>query len=139
MMNVGDVNNRIIKDDRQMKFTKIIIQVAALYIFYMIGAWIERALHLPIPGSLIGMFLLFILLGLKFLPVKWFDFGAETLVDLMPFLLIPSIIGLMNYGSFFVHKGISLLLTVVVSTFLIIVAAGHTGQYFANRKEKEIQ
>lgn len=118
-----------------MKFTKIIVQVVALYVFYMIGTWIERALHLPIPGSLIGMFLLFALLSLKVLPLKWFDFGAETLVDLMPFLLIPSIVGLMNYGSFFVHQGMALVLTVVVSTFLIIVAAGHTGQYFAKRKE----
>ncbi|ENQ3105895.1 Putative effector of murein hydrolase LrgA, UPF0299 family [Bacillus sp. 491mf] len=122
-----------------MKFTKIIVQVAALYVFYMIGTWIGGTFHLPIPGSLIGMLLLFILLSLNVLPVKWFDFGAETLVDLMPFLLVPSIIGLMNYGSFFVSKGISLLITVVLSTFIIIVVAGHTGQYFANRKEKEIQ
>ncbi|MCM3735487.1 CidA/LrgA family holin-like protein [Bacillus cytotoxicus] len=122
-----------------MKFIKIIVQVAALYVFYMIGTWIGDTFHLPIPGSLIGMLLLFIVLSLKVLPVKWFDFGAETLVDIMPFLLVPSIIGLMNYGSFFMSKGISLLITVVVSTFLIIIVAGHTGQYFANRKEKEAQ
>ncbi|HDX9577276.1 TPA: CidA/LrgA family holin-like protein [Bacillus pseudomycoides] len=122
-----------------MKFIKIIVQVAALYVFYMIGTWIGDTFHLPIPGSLIGMLLLFIVLSLKVLPVKWFDFGAETLVDIMPFLLVPSIIGLMNYGSFFMNKGISLLITVVVSTFLIIIVAGHTGQYFANRKEKEAQ
>ncbi|WP_020061694.1 CidA/LrgA family holin-like protein [Bacillus sp. 123MFChir2] len=122
-----------------MNFTKIIVQVAILYVLYMIGTWIEGALHLPIPGSLVGMFLLLILLGLKVLPVKWFELGAETLVALMPFLLIPPTIGLMNYGSFFMNKGISLFITVVASTFLIIIVAGHTGQYLANRKEKETQ
>lgn len=139
MINVENVKNRIMKDDRQMKFTKIIVQVAALYMFNMIGTWIGEALHLPIPGSLIGMFLLLVLLGLKVLPVKWFELGAETLVALMPFLLIPPTIGLMNYGSFFMNKGISLFITVVASTFLIIIVAGHTGQYLANRKEKETQ
>ncbi|MDM5430399.1 CidA/LrgA family holin-like protein [Bacillus mycoides] len=122
-----------------MKLTKILVQIAALYVFYMVGNWVQEMLNLPIPGSLIGMFLLLVLLSLKVLPVKWFDLGAETLVAIMPFLLIPPTLGLMNYGAFFMSKGISLFITVVASTFLIIIVAGHTGQYLANRKEKEAQ
>ncbi|GCF80267.1 CidA/LrgA family holin-like protein [Bacillus cereus] len=120
-----------------MKFTKILVQIAALYVFYMVGTWVQEMLSIPIPGSLIGMFLLLVLLSLKVLPVKWFDLGAETLVAIMPFLLIPPTLGLMNYGAFFMSKGISLFITVVASTFLIIIVAGHTGQYLANRKERE--
>ena len=120
-----------------MKFTKILVQIAALYVFYMVGTWVQEMLNIPIPGSLIGMFLLLVLLSLKVLPVKWFDLGAETLVAIMPFLLIPPTLGLMNYGTFFMSKGISLFITVVASTFLIIIVAGHTGQYLANRKERE--
>ncbi|EJP86764.1 holin-like protein [Bacillus cereus VD142] len=122
-----------------MKLTKILVQIAALYVFYMVGNWVQEMLNLPIPGSLIGMFLLLVFLSLKVLPVKWFDLGAETLVAIMPFLLIPPTLGLMNYGAFFMSKGISLFITVVASTFLIIIVAGHTGQYLANRKEKETQ
>ncbi|MGE6347106.1 CidA/LrgA family holin-like protein [Bacillus mycoides] len=122
-----------------MKLTKILVQIAALYVLYMVGNWVQEMLNLPIPGSLIGMFLLLVLLSLKVLPVKWFDLGAETLVAIMPFLLIPPTLGLMNYGAFFMSKGISLFITVVASTFLIIIVAGHTGQYLANRKEKETQ
>ncbi|WP_242292596.1 CidA/LrgA family holin-like protein [Bacillus cereus group sp. BfR-BA-01441] len=120
-----------------MKFTKILVQIAALYVFYMVGTWVQEMLNIPITGSLIGMFLLLVLLSLKVLPVKWFDLGAETLVAIMPFLLIPPTLGLMNYGAFFMSKGISLFITVVASTFLIIIVAGHTGQYLANRKERE--
>ncbi|MCU5239432.1 CidA/LrgA family holin-like protein [Bacillus cereus] len=120
-----------------MKFTKILVQIAALYVFYMVGTWVQEMLNIPIPGSLIGMFLLLVLLSLKVFPVKWFDLGAETLVAIMPFLLIPPTLGLMNYGAFFMSKGISLFITVVASTFLIIIVAGHTGQYLANRKERE--
>jgi len=122
-----------------MKFTKILVQIAALYVFYMVGTLVQEMLNIPIPGSLIGMFLLLVLLSLKVLPVKWFDLGAETLVAIMPFLLIPPTLGLMNYGAFFMSKGISLFITIVASTFLIIIVAGHTGQYLANRKEKETQ
>ena len=40
-----------------MKFTKILVQIAALYVFYMVGTWVQEMLNIPIPGSLIGMFL----------------------------------------------------------------------------------
>lgn len=122
-----------------MKLTKILVQIAALYLFNVVGTWIQQALGLPIPGSLIGMGLLFLVLCFKILPIKWFEFGAETLIAIMPFLLVPSTLGLMNYGSFFMGQGMSLCLTVIASTFLIIIAAGHTGQYLANRKEKEVE
>lgn len=48
-----------------MKFTKILVQIAALYVFYMVGTWVQEMLNIPIPGSLIGMFLLLVLLSLK--------------------------------------------------------------------------
>ncbi len=53
----------------------------------MVGTWVQEMLNIPIPGSLIGMFLLLVLLSLKVLPVKWFDLGAETLVAIMPFFI----------------------------------------------------
>lgn len=83
------------------------------------------------------MFLLFSLLSANMLPLRWFEMGGETLLAVMPFLLLPSTVGLMNYGSFFLQKGGSLFATTVISTFLIIIIAGHTGQYLANRKEKK--
>ncbi|KOS24154.1 holin-like protein [Bacillus anthracis] len=120
-----------------MKFTKILVQIAALYVFCLVGTWVQGVFHFSMPGSLIGMFLLLVLLSLKVLPVKWFDLGAETLVAIMPFLLIPPTLGLMNYGAFFMSKGISLFITVLACTFLFFIVAGHTGQYLANRKERE--
>jgi len=117
---------------------KMILQIGLLSIFYVIGTWIQQAFQLVIPGSLIGMFLLFGLLSANVLPLRWFELGGETLLAVMPFLLLPSTVGLMDYGSFLMQKGGSLFVTTVISTFLIIVIAGHTGQYLANRKEKKM-
>jgi holin-like protein len=121
-----------------VKLGKTIVQIGFLSVFYMLGTWIQGVFHLAIPGSLIGMFLLVGVLELKLLPVQWFELGGETLIAILPFLLLPSTVGLMNYGSFFLHKGVSLFITIIISTVLIIVIAGHTGQYLANRKEKNI-
>ncbi|MFD3446498.1 CidA/LrgA family holin-like protein [Microbacteriaceae bacterium 4G12] len=117
---------------------RIILQIALLYIVYFFGSCIQQILHLALPGSLIGLFLLFALLGLKVLPISWFERGGETLVVITPFLLLPSTVGLMNYGSFLLHQGVTLFITIIISTFLIIVFAGHTGQYLANREEKKV-
>lgn len=117
---------------------KIILQIGLLSIFYVIGACIQQAFQFVIPGSLIGMFLLFGLLSANVLPLRWFESGGETLLAVMPFLLLPSTVGLMEYGSFLMQKGVNLFVTTVISTFLIIVIAGHTGQYLANRKEKKV-
>ncbi|WP_078414811.1 CidA/LrgA family holin-like protein [Priestia abyssalis] len=121
-----------------MKIGKIILQIGLLSIFYAIGTWIQQTFQLVIPGSLLGMFLLFGLLSAKLLPLRWFELGGETLLAVMPFLLLPSTVGLIDYGSFLLQKGVNLFVTTVISTFLIIVIAGHTGQYLANRKEKKI-
>ncbi|HWO96920.1 MAG TPA: CidA/LrgA family holin-like protein [Bacillus sp. (in: firmicutes)] len=120
-----------------MKIGKIILQIGLLSIFYVIGTWIQQAFHLMIPGSLIGMFVLLGLLSVKALPLHWFELGGETLLAIMPFLLLPSTVGLMDYGAFLLQKGVNLFATTIISTFLIIVIAGHTGQYLANRKEKK--
>ena len=32
-----------------MKFTKILVQIAALYVFYMVGTWVQEMLNIPIP------------------------------------------------------------------------------------------
>lgn len=123
---------------KELKIGAIILQVGLLSIFYILGSWIQQALHLVIPGSLIGMFLLLGMLSVKLLPLRWFELGGEKLMAIMPFLLLPSTVGLMQYGSFLVQKGGGLFVTAMISTLLIIIVAGHTGQYLARRREKDV-
>ena len=75
-------------------------QVGVLYVFSLVGTWIQGVFHLSMPGSLIGMLMLFLLLSIRILPLKWFEEGAEKLIVFLPLFLIPSTTGLMKYGSF---------------------------------------
>ncbi|BCJ88398.1 hypothetical protein skT53_33830 [Effusibacillus dendaii] len=45
-----------------MKIMKIIAQIAFLYAVSFVGDWLHNLLHLPIPGSIIGFFLLLVAL-----------------------------------------------------------------------------
>ncbi len=84
-----------------MKYVTLLLQVGVLYVFSLVGTWIQGVFHLSMPGSLIGMLILFLLLSTRVLPLKWFELGAEKLIVFLPLFLIPSTTGSWNTGLFF--------------------------------------
>ncbi|WP_079528469.1 CidA/LrgA family protein [Halobacillus hunanensis] len=119
-----------------MKTLKIIIQIALLYIFYMVGNWISAQLHLPIPGSIVGVVLLLAALIIGICPVHWVETGSGFLLAYLPLLFIPATVGVMNYFHLFAGSGILLIVIIVVSTLFTMITAGHTSQFLAKRSAK---
>ncbi|OKL35476.1 CidA/LrgA family protein [Domibacillus mangrovi] len=118
-----------------MKFIKVILQMVLLYIFYIGGVWLSDRLHLPLPGSIIGLLLLWTALMLKICPLNWIESGANFILSYLPLFFIPATVGVMNYFHVFAGKGILLILIVVFSTLITMAIAGYTSQYFAGREE----
>ncbi|WP_255446756.1 CidA/LrgA family holin-like protein [Bacillus sp. SH5-2] len=104
-----------------MKYVTLLLQVGVLYIFSLVGLWIQEVFQLSMPGSLIGMLILFLLLSTRILPLRWFELGAEKLIVFLPLFLIPSTTGLMEYGSFLFSKGSIIFLLVVASTVVTLI------------------
>jgi holin-like protein len=124
-----------------MKVIRIILQIAILYAFSMIGEAVHHMLHLPIPGSIIGLILMLICLTRKVIPVKLIEDGASFLLSFLPLLFIPAMAGVMNYPSLLSSRGAILFLIIVLSTIVTMAAAGTASQLLekkANkRKEKQ--
>lgn len=120
-----------------MNIIKVILQICGLYIFYMIGTWIQHISHLPIPGMIIGMLLLFLCLLTGIIKSQWLESGADFLITILPLLFLPSVIGVMKYGSFFIHKGLILVLLVVVNTILVMILGSLISQTLAKRATKK--
>lgn len=118
-----------------MKYVMLLLQVGVLYIFSLVGTWIQGVFHLSMPGSLIGMLMLFLLLSIRILPLKWFEEGAEKLIVFLPLFLIPSTTGLMEYGSFLLSKGSSIFLLVVASTVVTLIVSGYISQLVVTSKK----
>ncbi|MBM7684042.1 holin-like protein [Pullulanibacillus pueri] len=97
------------------------------------GTWIQSFLRLPIPGSVIGMLLLFLFLMTGIIPKKGLESGAAFLLRYLPLILLPSVIGVMKYGHFFLHKGLLLVLLVIMNTFIIIGISSWCSQWLAMR------
>ncbi|MEW4369656.1 CidA/LrgA family holin-like protein [Paenibacillus kandeliae] len=120
-----------------MKLFKIIIQIALLYAFAWLGGMIQQWLHLSIPGSILGLLLLFVLLLCRVVPVSWIETGSNTLLFYLPLFFVPATVGVVNHLDLFVGKGLLLVAVVIISTAITIVIAGHVSQWLAIRMEKK--
>ncbi|MBW7475839.1 CidA/LrgA family holin-like protein [Paenibacillus oenotherae] len=112
-----------------MKIITIIVQIGILYLFYLAGEWVQELLSLTLPGSILGLLLLWAALLCKLLPAKWIDSGANFIQSYLPLIFIPATIGIMNYFNIFAGKGMLLILVVIASTLITMVAAGYTSQF----------
>lgn len=117
---------------------QIIFQIAILYLFYYAGVWIQHALHLLMPGSIIGMLLLFCLLMTKKFKISWIDKGAGFLLSHLPLLFIPVTVGIIDFFDLFKGRGFFSIVVVIVSTILVMVTSAFVSQWIAVRKENYI-
>ncbi|WP_019240639.1 MULTISPECIES: CidA/LrgA family holin-like protein [Bacillus] len=121
-----------------MNIIRIIIQIAILYVFLLIGNVAHTYLHIPLPGSIIGLLLLFLALSQKIFSVKWIEQGASFLLAFLPLLFVPTLVGIIKYPELFYGKGILVLLVVIISTVMTIIAAGRASQFIESKtKDRE--
>ncbi len=119
-----------------MKWVVIIVHVLILSAFYLIGDWIQRTFDLFIPGSIIGMLLLFLVLLTKKLPVSFIDRGSTFLLRQLPILFLPVTVGAIQFLNVFIGKGFLLIMITIISTILVLVTVGLLGQSLVRRKER---
>ncbi|WP_066158939.1 CidA/LrgA family protein [Halalkalibacter krulwichiae] len=120
-----------------MKIASIICHVVILSIFYGGGVAIQRWLDLPIPGSIIGMLLLFLALLSKVLPVRFIEEGSALLLKHMPLLFLPVTVGILQFLDVFAGSGILLILITLISTIMVMMISSLIGQKLIKRKEVE--
>jgi len=115
---------------------KGILQVAVLMGFSELLNMLVRWLHLPVPGSIIGIALVFILLQTKVIKLEWVELGANWLLAELLLFFIPSAVGIMNYIPMLEHDGVRIVVIVIFSTILVMVSSGLLAGTMAKRKER---
>ncbi|WP_145044623.1 CidA/LrgA family protein [Paenibacillus xylanexedens] len=113
-----------------------ILQVAILMAFSLLMNQLAGALHLPVPGSILGMVVLFLLLQTGVVKLRWIEVGAAWLLGELLLFFIPSAVGIMNYMPMLEHDGLQILFIVLLSTFLVMVCTGLVATRIAKRKER---
>ncbi|MGL5006580.1 MAG: CidA/LrgA family protein [Plesiomonas sp.] len=99
---------------------------ALIFICLWIGNALSEWLHLNIPGSIIGMLVLFALLCTRIIRPDWVRSGCSLFIRYMAVLFIPIGVGLINHynqlsselGAFLASTTVS---TIIVMTTVAVV------------------
>lgn len=120
-----------------MHWLKIILQIALLWLIFKAGDLVVFLLHIPVPGNVFGMLLLFGLLTFNVVPLKWVEEGASLLLKHMAFFFIPIAVGLMIWGDLFLAQGIQLLAVVMLGAVVTILTTAYSVLFLAKKYDKE--
>ena len=109
-------------------FLKNILKIAGqtflLWVIYYLGTWIVNYFHIPLPGSVLGILILFVLLFIGVIKEQWLTAAVNPLLKHLSFFFIPIAVELMQWGDLFIKKGHLLFLPLVVSTLVALLATG---------------
>ena len=75
---------------------KLYVQLTIIFTISLIGEIISEGLRLPIPGSMIGLLILFLLLQFKLLRIRHVNMVGNFLLANMTILFLPPAVGIMD-------------------------------------------
>jgi len=110
-------------------------QLGALIAINKAGCLATTALHLPLPGNLVGMLFLFALLRSGLIPQAWIEETSSILTRHLAFFFIPIMVGLMSYSRLLVDSGVAVIGTLLSSAAIGICASGFLAQALVHRRE----
>lgn len=99
-----------------------------LWVIYYSSTWAVKFFHIPLPGSVLGMILLFTLLSAGIIKEQWLTAAAAPMLKHLSFFFIPIAVELMEWGDLFMQKGHLLFLPLVISTLVALYATGGIAQ-----------
>ena len=117
---------------------KIYKQLFWIFLFSLMGEIVSAiiASFIAIPGSVIGMVLLFIALHTKILRLEQVDEVGTWLTDNMGIFFVPAGVGLMANFGILADTWWQLLMIMVVTTILMMAFVGRIVQFIKRKVEK---
>lgn len=100
----------------------MIIAISLLFVFQLLGEVAVQALHIPLPGPLAGMLLLFIALLIRGGVPEDLERTANGLLQHLMLLFIPAVTGVMLYFDQVAQEWEAFVITNLVATALTIIA-----------------
>lgn len=106
----------------------MVVQCSVLFAFLAIGEFLVWVTGAPVPSSIIGMLLLAMSLKLGWIKEQWVDRISDFLVKNLGFFFVPAGVGLMNSMGIIKAQWFPIVMSTVISTFLIIATTGWVHQ-----------
>ncbi|PSU50201.1 hypothetical protein C9J12_05560 [Photobacterium frigidiphilum] len=105
-------------------FMKYIRSFAIIFACLFLGKGIQALTGVAIPGSIIGMLILFAVLSMGLIPSHWAKDGCHLLIRHMALLFVPVGVGLMDYLDLISTNTLPILLSTLGSSLVVLIVIG---------------
>ena len=118
---------------------KTLNQLAIILGLWALGEYISSFIQsvVVIPGSIIGMILLFILLKAKVIKLESINEVSYFFLDNMAIFFIPAGVSLIKSLDLISDNVFVLLITIFISTIIVMYVTGKLVDIMINKKSKE--
>lgn len=101
------------------------------------GEIISKISHLPIPGPVIGMLILFLMLYIGILKVNTIEFLSELLLFNLAFFFIPPGVGILGSMDKLAGNWLKLLAIIFLTTVITILTTAWTVDFVIKLRRKD--
>lgn len=117
-----------------MKYLKQFLIILAVS---FVGELLHMLLPLPIPASIYGILILFILLETRLLPLYSVKETGDFLLEIMPVMFLPAAVGIIESWETIKPSLLAYLTVTIVSTVLVMAVSGLVTQAVLRCKKGE--
>jgi holin-like protein len=117
---------------------RVALGLALIIDCYLAGAFVQARFALLIPGSVLGLFLLLTLLGLRMVPAAWVEEAGRLLLFLLPISFVPIYVGAAEDRALWREWGLVIIGTLTLTVALLWIFTGWLAQrVLRSRSRKE--
>ncbi|GMQ62980.1 CidA/LrgA family protein [Vallitalea maricola] len=115
---------------------KLLRQFGIIIGIFLIGEILNKLCHIPVPGNILGMLILFVLLSLNIIKVETIKEVSDFLLSHLAFFFIPPGVALISSLDTLSNIWISFLFIVILTTIIVMSVTGLTVQKVMKRGRK---
>jgi holin-like protein len=111
-------------------------QIALLWLVNWLAHRVVEALHIPLPGNVAAVLLMFLLLQMRLVPLTIVERSSTLLLRHLALFFTPIAVGLMTFATLSISSGLSIVATLLVSAAIGFTVTGCLCQSFARRLDR---
>jgi holin-like protein len=96
------------------------LQLGMILAFWMLGALLARWSRMPVPGGIIGMFLVLGLLAGRKVSIVSLRKGANWLIAEMLLFFVPAVLAMLDHREFIGLLGVKVLAVILAGTIVVM-------------------
>lgn len=108
-----------------------------VFLLYLLaGDFVAHLFSLPVPGSVLGMMLLFITLLVRGGVTPELKNSSNGLLPYLPLFIVPASVGIVNFAGLLEQEGVALMSAILISLAVGIPVSGLLAQWLIQRQRR---